>query len=449
MLFRVITSLSLILFLAHCGKKSESESTTETGTLQITMKNTGKPATSALNLAAAATDFRNSSIASGAPDQLTIYITKMALKNDQSTKTIFSDTSGKAITIKSSKVDISQLFANYACVDKSGVPVTEVTECPCGLDDNKKAVAKDSEGKCPDSGNDAVAKVQVDTGTFTSLDIDFQVRAKVKGCVSGTFSTVNSTSAATQGSRIYCTQSSYHTFQATPGAASASSFEVASSSAQEVDYQLPKANELYSDATKTFTASYPIKDGIKIDTTSSPTLTFAIDTNRMLRFYNQNISQEPNPGMSKTRSYFFNSVFEESSFAFVGRPGDVRGFQWWTDACSGTETATRTCTGSTTVVAGWMTVIKDADGKPLVVGLMPDDDNALTVIKGSNKSSAGIDSAAFAATGNNYNVSYSLDANNKGKLYNINIDAAVNSSQTTTFSGFQSYYGSVYLIRKL
>ena len=95
-----------------------------------------------------------------------------------------------------------------------------------------------------------------------------------------------------------------------------------------------------------------------------------------------------------------------------------------------------------------MTVIKDSAGKPLVVGVMPDDDNALTIIKGSNKSSAGIDQAAFTASGSNYDIKYTLSGST-GSLKGINLDAAVSSTQTASFTGLQSYGGILYLMRGL
>lgn len=430
-----------------CSKSSSDDSAAQGG-MKFSMRTTGKTSTS-LALASSASDYKNSSITSGAPTTLTIYVTKMYLSGTSGSKTIFYDADGKPIRIGSKSVDISSLFTNYACVDSSGIPVTTITECPCGLDSNKAAIAKSSDGSCPDQGNGGVATVTADEGTYSKLTVDFQVRAKVKGCVTGNFTTVGSSSTSTQGTRTYCTKTAYHTFQSTPGAATAASFETTSANAEEMDYQISKANELYTDTTKTFTMDFPIKDNVTIakDAATTPTLTMMIDTNRMLRFYNQNVTQNPNPGMSSSRSYFFSTVFEESAYVFVGTAGDIRGFQWWTDACASNTTGA-TCSGSTTVVAGWMTIIKDSSGKPLVVGAMPDDDNSLVVVKGSNKSSAGIDQAAFTASGTNYDVKYTLSSDS-GTIKAVNVDADVGSTQTLSLIGLQSYGGSIYLKRGL
>ena len=440
-------SILLGTIVASCGKKSSGSSTAQ-GSMKLNMRTTGKAPTS-LALAAAQTVFRNSAIASGAPSALTVYVTKMSLGGASGDKTIFYEAAGKPIRVGSTAIDISSLFTTYACVDSSGVPVTTITECPCGLDSDKKAIAKSSDGTCPDKGSGGVANVSTDEGTYTKISVEFQVRAKVKGCATGNFTTVSSNGTDTQGSRTYCTKASASTFSATPGVGLASDLEGTLAAAQEMDYQLPKANELYTDPTKTFTMDFPIKDSVTISSsaTTTPTLTMMIDPNRMLRFYNQNVTTNPNPGMSSTRSYFFNTVFEESSFVFVGTPGDIRGFQWWTEACANNTTGA-TCSGSTTIVSGWMTVIKDSAGKPLVVGVMPDDDNALTIIKGSNKSSAGIDQAAFTASGSNYDIKYTLSGST-GSLKGINLDAAVSSTQTASFTGLQSYGGILYLMRGL
>lgn len=443
----LLFSMVLPALIASCSKSSSDDSASQ-GSMKFSMRTTGKVSAS-LALASSATDYRNSSIASGAPTTLTVYVTKMYLSGTSGSKTIFYDADGKPIRIGSKSVDISSLFTSYACVDSTGTPVTTITECPCGLDTNKAAIAKNSDGTCPDQGNGGVATVSADEGTYTKLTVDFQVRAKVKGCVTGNFTSAASNGTSTQGARTYCTKSAYHTFQSTPGAATAASFETTSANAEEMDYQISKANELYTDTTKTFTMDFPIKDSVTIakDAATTPTLTMMIDTNRMLRFYNQNVTQNPNPGMSSSRSYFFSTVFEESAYVFVGTPGDIRGFQWWTDACASNTTGA-TCSGSTSVVAGWMTIIKDSATKPLVVGAMPDDDNSLVLVKGSNKSTSGIDQAAFTASGSNYDVKYTLSSDS-GTIKAVNIDADVGSTQTLSLIGLQSYGGVIYLKRGL
>ena len=448
--FARLTSLALLITFVGISCKKKDDDETSQGSLNLAFKPTGNPTAAAL-LDASASDFLNSSIASGAPESLTLNVKSMSLKTaDGKSKTIFSEAAAKAIVVGSKVVDISGLFTQYACVDGSGVPVTGITECPCGLSAEGTAVAKNSDGTCPDSGQGAVGSMQVDEGVFTSLDIEFTVAAKVKGCVTGNFSTVQSNDASTQGSHTYCTKESATTFQATPGVAAASELEGSLATAESMDYQIVKYNGLYTDATKTQLMSFPIKGGVTVskDSATTPTLTMVIDTNRMLRFYNMNKVQSPNPGMASDRAYFFSTVFEESTFVFVGMPGDIRGFQWWTEACANNTTGAD-CTGDKTVVAGWMTVVKDKDSKPLLVGLMPDDDNSLTIIKGSNKNENGIDSSLFVSSGDNYDIGFRLGSDSSGTLKGVNLDAELSSTQTASFIGLSTYGGRLYLRRAL
>jgi hypothetical protein len=99
-----------------------------------------------------------------------------------------------------------------------------------------------------------------------------------------------------------------------------------------------------------------------------------------------------------------------------------------------------------------MTVIKDSDGKPIIVGIMPDDDNSLTVLKGSNKNSNGLDSGAFTASGSNYDIMFSLGTEGSGTIKNVSLDGALSSTQTVAAnSTIQSTVrgGQTTFIRKL
>lgn len=418
--------ISVLALVSGCGKKKSTDNDATSAKINLSMKTTGGPSSTVKLSQNIFGTFKNTSIASGRPDTLKLYITKMTLEGGSGARTIFEDTAGKSISVGNKTIDISNLFTEYACLDSAGSPVTGVAECPCGLDSSNQAIAKNADGSCPDSGNGATASVPVSEGSYTKLNVEFQVRAKVKGCVTGDFTTVGN--PPHQGVKTYCTKESGHTFKAEPGLAAATDFPA--SGAEEMDYQISKANELYTDSAKTFTIQFPIQGGVTVTSGgTAPNLTMMIDTNRMLRFFNINTNQAPNPGMSSTRAYFFSTVFEESTFVFVGRPGDIRGFSWVIDSCSNNTTGDA-CSGSTDSVAGWMTVIKDSDGKPLVVGIMPDDDNSFTVLKGSNKSSSGLDSSAFTATGSNYDIKFTLGSDGSGTIKNVALDGALNSTQT-------------------
>lgn len=445
---------------SFCSKKKEEAA--ETGTLQMGLKLAGTSSITALdsfNADATAEDFRNTSVASGAPSEMKLTITKMALRTaNGGSKTIFSESAGREIIAKSGHIDISQLFSSYACLDSQGNAV-EGLVCPCGLDKDNKVIEKDSAGKCPTPEADSVPSeglAQVEEGTFTSLVVTYQVAAKMKGCVTGNYGTIET---RVSGVHTYCTVSGKDSFN---GGGAAADFEIASSAATESIVQLNKTNTTDTDTTKTFIQSYPIAGGgIEIKKGTTARLTMVIDNNRMLRFFNNNKTndQTPNPGMLAGKSYFFNTVFEESSFVFVGKAGDVRGFQWWLEGCktsaSVPKPTDRICTtaaGATISVTGWMTIIKGSDNTPLVVGLMPDDDNTATLVKGSNKSETGIDPLKFTLkSGTTYDVGFLL-GEKAGTIYGVDVDGAVGAVQVGNFEsdlGLGEYYGKFYMKRGL
>lgn len=450
-------TFSLFLMLLACSKKESKDAAVPTGTVQVSMRLATGVESSSFLADPKPSDFKSNAIISGSPDEMKISIKKMILSNDTGTQiTIFSDDSGKELSVKSGKLDISSLFTKYACLDKKGSPV-EGVECPCGLDDLDKPVEKDAEGKCklPESYTPPSGLLEAQEGTFTSLRVEFGIAAKMKGCLTGNYSTNGG--QAVQGLHTYCTNSAKSTFQPVQGGTNAD-FEIAETESTEMDVQLSGLTPMPTTKEMTVGKSFPIKGGVTITANQKSDLSLVIDTNRMLRFYNQNTpDQAPNPGMPLKTSYFFTGlVFDNSVFVFVGKPGEIMGFQTWTDACyAKPKPADRICADTTlsrTVVAGWVTVIKDSEGKPMVMALNPDDDNTTTLIKGSNVSQAGIDTAAFVSSGSNFDMKYSLSNDGGGTLYGINLESDLLSTQTATFEcKMQSndYYGKVFLRRYL
>lgn len=108
--------------------------------------------------------------------------------------------------------------------------------------------------------------------------------------------------------------------------------------------------------------------GFSVPKDGSTTLTLAVDLNRMLRFYANTRSdhQPPNPGMKAGTSYFFTTLFPSSISVFGGPVGSVQGYQI-----------------SANSVDAWLTLFLDAAGNVLSASVMPDDDNALTIMKGN------------------------------------------------------------------
>lgn len=452
---RAICTVGALLLLWNCSK-SESDSGGGDGvdpgdsTITLTLKTPDPVDASGFALT---TGFQNTAIASGPAKELTLYIEKMVLSGDAGSKTIFYSAKPKGIAVKDGRVDVSDLFTEYQCVKPDGVPVEEVTDCPCGLDDEGAAVAANEDGTCPATGSDSVGVLAVNSGSYDELTVSFGVRAKMKGCVTGNFGTIGSNGPETQGEHTYCTIASGHTFQDNDETIDNTLYEVAESAAETMDVQVSKYNAMYTAAEidKTVNLSFPINGGVTVEKDGeAPNLNLLIDPNRLLRYYNNNITQAPNPGMWDTRPYFFSTVFEESVFVFVGAVGSIQGYSWMTTSCNASPMPDdRLCTGQTGSVAGWSTFVIDSDGTPILGSAMPDDDNTLTIIKGSNKSMAGIDQDAFVANGSTYDFTLKLGDNMSATYYGLDFTTEVGEVLNTTFVGFQDYYGAIAMERGL
>jgi hypothetical protein len=462
-----LSLLSVALtMVAACGKKrtdevSKNKAAAEAakGSLQIGVLALSKPE-QGLSLVAAPpvlSDFKASSITSGPPETLTVKIAKMELMSSTGrASTIFEDAAGKDIRIDGAYVDLSSLFTTFACVDKNGIGVnTSGVGCPCGLDASNVPIAQVN-GVCPVPADPsliapAVGTLEVPQDTYSSLKVTFLRGAKVKGCVSGTFM---GGGVVTAGAHTYCTRSDYSTFNTVVGGTNAN-FE--NQDAQEMDFDLQLSNSFSSDKSGQISLDFPVSGNIVVNDSTAQRLTMVIDTNRLLRFYNQGRDdfQAPNPGLPGDRSYFFTTIFEGSTFVFTGVPGEIRGYSFVTNACSGATApfpADHICTNNPFVVAGWLTLVFDKDSNPLLVNIMPDDDNTLTVLKGGNKSRTGLENSYFESAGTNlWNVSGNLGSEGKNQtIFNVPTSLAVGSESTDVyFEGMGNSYGTVRLKRGL
>jgi hypothetical protein len=245
-------------------------------------------------------------------------------------------------------------------------------------------------------------------GTYTRLELTVSRVAEVSGCVSGKFmvtspvtglvSSVNPAWAAAAPLHAANTYSNdpiadgqVHTFCTRAGAdevtvgtfttdpiGSNADFEAATSPAlTEIDLALDNAGDLSTEAllaatvTVDSTASFTVAEG------STTPLSLAMDLNRMLRYFANTRSdlQPPNPNMKAGTSYFFTTVFPFSTVLVPGEGGSVEGYQLTVVGTKGD--------GSTEVVPGWLTVLRDAGGAVVGGVVMGDDDDALTVAKGN------------------------------------------------------------------
>lgn len=430
-----------------CGSKS-SDDDSGTRYIKIAMISSGSSATTTLADSRAAVDFdqfQNSSIASGQPDEMTVAITKMTLSN---TKTgavapIFVDAAGKEISIKGKRVDISNLFTKISCVDKSGTIVTvpDGKTCKCGVDSAGKLIDLKSDGSCPEpaSGDTpafGVMEVSQD-GTFDKLTVDYLSKGTAKGCVTGKFSS---------GSKTYCTKTGQGLDASTTY--QASSFEATTGTSQTVYWSKSGSKS------SSFTKDYMIGSDITVDTSAeTPKLTMVLDRGRMLRFYTGS-GTTPGPDYTASKAYFFSTVFEDSTYVFVGQPGDVRGYRFAAKAQKSQSLGTtvpaassRTCSSDCSYVNGWLTVILDSKSAPLVANLMPDDDNAFTVLKGANYDTATpgkiLQSKLVVNSSSSWTINYSLISQGStkglvGAVDALDPTAAVDSTQTVTFYSSQS-----------
>lgn len=146
---------------------------------------------------------------------------------------------------------------------------------------------------------------------------------------------------------------------------------------------------------------------------ATTTLTLAVDLNRMLRFYANTRSdhQPPNPGMKAGTSYFFTTLFPSSISVFGGTVGSVQGYQITANA-----------------VNAWMTLFLDSSGKVLSATVMPDDDNALTIMKGNGSVRTG---QLDTGLGIDLGISNSTISGFKGVALNASGSATLTINQTS------------------
>jgi hypothetical protein len=168
-----------------------------------------------------ADQFLNMAIASGPPTSFGLTIKKMELVGSGAQQgaaevsvPIFESAGGKAISITGSRVDLSDMFTQYDCVDNNGsVYVLKAGEsCDCGFDASNQPlgkVAKPSDGGaagievCPydlagyqggRGPGGEIASLEAGAGAFDTLRVVFQRKAKILGCVTGRYnSTISNT----------------------------------------------------------------------------------------------------------------------------------------------------------------------------------------------------------------------------------------------------------------
>lgn len=412
-------------------------------------------------------DYNSSSIASGAPDDLKLYVKSIKLSNSgdsQFDETIFQNNEGKGIYIHSGKVDISNLFE------------AEVVPAECTLIDgerstydNQNVIASNNNNgtitlnvyeenggvitlgavvkttTCPNTNN---AKVAVSAGSYSILKIEFLRRAKIKGCVTGNFTDVG-TKAGIAGTHTYCTQTGKSTFDNDD--TQNSDFETNTSTLMDVDLKITSEGRT-TDRTESFTIDYPIEGNITLTAGNTSELTMLFDLNRFLRYFNngRTDNQAPNPSAPNTFTYFYTLDLERdnAAYAFVGKAGSIYGYRTVLEGCSDLPMPQdRVCVNISNTVGLWMTSIYDKNNAHIKTTFMPDDDNAFTTIKGSTDN---IENPIVELGGGRVNIKYGLDENTQGTIFNFKHATSIDEKvDGVTFEGFQDTYGQLYMQRKL
>jgi hypothetical protein len=466
------TKLSLILMAStwiSCGKKDENTSPasepTTTYPLYVGAIAIDDRSTNTTGLQLADSGFRNRSIASGSPDEYHITVLSMHLSNGigSTSVPIFLDDAGKVLKVQSGYVDLTDLFQEIKCLTEAGevIELEEGQSCECGLNANREPIQKVTvdpatgedygEARCPSvqpTDTPGVAAAQIDQkGSYTFVNMRIKTKAQMKGCVTGNFM-YTVASAADDQVHTFCTQAGKSLYDSGKDNFVNSDFESVndSKSAELMDIALDVSGNFASQQTMDLT--FPISGGIEIDGEKAPQITLGIDLGRALRFSGlfTDHPREPQGNMQSTGSHFFPLEPKTNMFTFVGKPGSIIGHSY--SARVGivdTEAevpANKTCAANSSdchIVAGWMTTIFASDGSPLVSNLMPDDDNAMTVLKGSNFSATGYDLEVFKKLSDKvYDVSYVLGQEGtkrlEGKVSAIDFGKEIGESQTTSFS---------------
>ena len=483
MLWRVVLSLTILMLLHACGVVGENTGNeTPKATLSFNVEvanflennNSNNPIPKpTLNKAffkstiGAFPDFNSSSIASGAPEDVKLYIKSIKLSNSGDSsldETIFQDVNGKAIYIHSGKVDISSLFQASVvpaeCTLSNGERSVYQNTNVIAFNENLGSVVlkeyDENNGvitignvvatiSCPTSNQ---AKIQVPARSYASIKIEFLRRAQMNGCVTGNFSDAG-TKAGIAGTHTYCTQTGKSTFDNDD--TNNNDFEKNSSSIMDVDLKLLDKGRT-TDKTESFQVNYPIDGNITLKVGETTSLTMLFDLNRMLRYFNngRTDNQAPSTQAPNSFTYFYSLDLKRDNvaYAFVGEAGSIYGYRTVLEGCSDLPMPVdRVCSNVQETVGLWMTSVYDKNNNHIKTTFMPDDDNAFTTIKGSTDN---ITNPLVDVGNGRFNIKYGLDEDTQGTIFNFKHATSVDDKvDGVTFEGFQDTYGQLYMERKL
>lgn len=380
---------------AHLTAITERNEGMSTGSLQIETALRGTTA-SGLGLMTTAPTPNPFNISSAAPTEFKFYIKKISLRADEGAPvTLVESEEGIPVHItESGTVDLSALTSAFEETSKTMEAETTTTSNTSAMRGARLA-EDDTTTTSSDDSTDETADVLVTPGEYTSVEVTYAVGAYIRGCVTadwddGTASDVSLRPEA--GEVTYCTVEGKDTFAiAADGPFSASDFKFVGTGDPEPElalFNLAKShNDEADEVEDSLLVTYTPIDPITITAGESTPLTLLIDLNRMLRFVRGAHGESPpNPSM-EDGAYFFTTVFEDSTSVFVGSPGRILGFELITQACPESDLSGSTCNsyGGFENIGGWMTLILDSSQRPLYGIVMPDNDNDLTVVKGTSR----------------------------------------------------------------
>ena len=508
-MLRSLLCISIIIVSLSCESEDDSDAGTASaaGSLQLGFKSVqseNSSASAGLLQTVADAPFKNYSNASGKPDELNLTVYRIALNPsqtaaDRSSRPVFDAPDGKTLAINKSRIDLSDMFTNFECVDVNGVPFdlddwynnvfptidntneagepneyrqwtsVEQASCECGFDKDNYPLGPDASGSCPPQEADSassgqVASVDIAPNTYESVTIFYRRRAQVKGCVTGYFyETWNGSESVVERSQ-FCTQSALAGYDNT-GGGTYSDFE--DKTAEFTDISLSGIQQYEGsdlpgsgsdlDPNDVVRVEFPIPGGITIEEGSTAQLTLVIDTNRLLQFYsayhsgitNNGTPRGAGPNALADKSYFYTSVFEDTQFFFVGQIGNIYGFEMVVLLCTDREpseianfsqASDYNCTTSDDDEQSlWMTVIEDANENILIANILPDDGLSKTTLKGDN-----MEVTSNSEGGFEYNWGQNWESNTDG-TWNISYGLRSAEPDGTVSTSLQ---GTLYNVNK-
>ena len=505
--FTVLVSLTL-----SCGSKDEEDgdvsatSGTEfnedgfldsgVGVLRIGVSAaSGETATSGLRVAEP-TDpnekyyFGKRSLGGGA-DELTIYITKMVLKDSSASEEvpIFVNPDGKPLRIVGNRVDMSNFFTEIGCYSEAGDVLPD--PCPCGVDvdgniieqvdalNDDGSVATDPETgevlkACPltetsDTGEppvvekNPIAFINVSqVGSFDTLKVSYRNDALASGCVQGYVQRADVPDSDENAHNVvewerYCTKSAQGSDKTEAGESFARSTFADATGTAEGELQTIYLTAQYTGENPTANADYEITGGITIteDDSNSPQITMLIDVGSLLRFHiDDNIEgRKHNEFETWNGAFFYVRLFSAQNFVFVGEAGSIRGYTLELNLKEQNEDLLNTPSGTAAnpsaydecvltnndcsfVGKGRISLIYDKDGSPLLFNLTTIVGNSWDFATQSREGAeAGQAISADESLAGTYKLEYE-NTDGQGdvsdtKIYQLGLDVDVGSSFTS------------------